>query len=624
MGPNKSKVRNRPPGEGERAARRGYVHQDRSSARLIYEALANRTLMWVGLADRAAGVADDFVLGLDNVVVAHQFKRSLRPAAIGLTALLLGEGCAIAELATAYTCLRKQFPQLRMRLRYLTNDFPSKNDRLIKGDRHSNTAELIAECEAHPRRTLAEWRATRWKPVINELAQRSRLSDSDFESFWMNFDLVVGPRAVPAFDLSEDKSKQDQIEGLARALSTLVADNSQKDRWSRAELLEAVGWPDRFSLRFAHTFPVGAYVQRNEVTEGNLSKAISAYSSGYLSLVGPPGAGKSTLLQRAIRDQPHLRVVRYLAFVPGTAQGQGRGEADSFYDDVNCQLASANLELLRLKDDSTWARQQQFEHLLARASERHVLDGTRYIIVVDGLDHISREEHPDRSLLAALPLPQAVPDGVLFLLGTQRLDLEDMPTAVQQQAVEDGRRIDIAPLSELAVASMAETLGLPVEVDRQKLYDVTSGHPLVTRYLIEKLIVVEASERQSLLNGELGFGGDLQSVYDAAWRSVEQARDCTAVKQVLALIARVQGAIEPELLAKATSDEAVESVLREVGYLLDVSDGRWAMFHNSFRLFLHQKRVERFGKADPEFAPRALYRKLADLTALSSPNSPQR
>lgn len=624
MGTNKKKAQSRPAGEGERAARRGYVHQDRSSARLIYEAIVNRTLMWVGLADRSAGIADDLVLGLSDAVVAHQFKRSRQPASVGITALLLGEGGTIAELAAAYTCLRKQFPRIPIRLRYLTNDYPSKNDQLIKGKKPSNTAEFLDEHETHPRRTLAEWRATRWKPVINALVQRSCLSDLDFESFWMNFDLVVGSRAIPAFDICEDKRKRDQIEELARALSTLVADNGQTDRWSRAELLAAVGWPDRFSLRFTHTFPVGAYVQRNEATEGKLSKAITAYTRGYLSLVGPPGAGKSTLLQRVIRDQPRLHVIRYLAFVPGTAQGQGRGEADSFYDDVNCQLASTNLKLLRLKDDSTRARQQQFEHLLARAGDRHVNDGTRYIIVIDGLDHISREEHPDRSLLTALPLPQAVPDGVLFLLGTQRLDLHDMPAAVQQDAEEVGRRIDIAPLSERAVAAMADALGLPSEVDRQALYGVTRGHPLVTRYLIERLIVVEASQRDSLLNGEMGFGGDLQSVYDAAWRSVEQADDSTAVKQVLALIAHAQGAIEPELLAKATSDEAVESALRNIGHLLDVSDGRWTMFHNSFRLYLHLKRVEKFGKADPDFVPQALYRKLADLTALAALGSPQR
>jgi hypothetical protein len=616
-------VNRRVPGEGERAARRGYVHQDRSSARLLYEAIADRSLCWIGLADRSAGVADDLVLGLADAIVAHQFKRSARPTGIGLTALLLGTGCAIAELAASYLVLRRQFPGLSVRLRYLTNDYPSVNDRLVDGDEASSTAAFLAVRAEQPERTLAEWRTSRWRPLIDRLVSASGLFDVEFERFWLDFELVMGPDAVPALDPGEDKDRQAQIEALARALSALIADHG-KDRWSRAELLEAIGWPDRYALRFTHNFPIGAYVQRNEVTEARLAGAIVAHRSGYVSLVGPPGAGKSTLLQRELREQPNLHVVRYLAFVPGTSQGQGRGEADFFYDDVNTQLAATGLKPLRVKDDTTRARQQAFSHLIERAGERYVDNGTRYLIVVDGLDHIPREEHPDRSLLAALPLPQSVPDGVIFVLGTQRLDLDDLPRAVREHAADAKRRIDIAPLSERAVSAMADALGLPPDVPRQKVYQVGGGHPLVTRYLIERLISVDSTTREKVLSGDHGFGGDLEAVYDAAWRGIEQAKQSETVKQVLALLARVQGPIEPQLLARITSDLAIETALREVGHLLERTKLGWSVFHNSFRLYLQGKPVLRFGVPDPAFASAALYRTLAALTKHASRTSPQR
>lgn len=614
----------RPPGEGERSARRGYVYQDRASARLIYQALIDRSLRWIGLADRAAGVADDLVLGLADALVAHQFKRSSRPVAVGINGLLLGAGNAIADLVAADVALHQQFPTFPIQIRYLTNNYPSDNDRLIEGDETSSTAEFIESRTAHVSRTLDEWRATRWAPLFNRLIASCGHTEAEFERFWHRFDLVMGPAATAILDPAEDGGRQLQINELAHALSSFIADNADKDRWSRQQLLDELGWRDRFALRFAHDFPVGAYVQRNEATEARLSQAIAEHTRGYLSVVGPPGAGKSTLLQSVLREHPRLHVIRYLAFVPGAAQGQGRGEADFFYDDANAQLAATFLKPLRVKDDTTQARQEAFAHLLSSAGEEYASKGIRYLIVVDGLDHIPREERPARSLLAALPLPQSVPDGVIFVLGTQRLDLDDLSFAVREQAGQSTRRVDITPLSERAVAAMARALGLPRDISPRDVHRVGRGHPLVTRYLIERLISADVATRDELLEGHHGFGADLEAVYDAAWRGIEQALDNAAVIRVLSLLARAQGPIQPGLLAQAISGEAVEAALSAVGYLLQKGKLGWSIFHNSFRLYLQSKPILRFGLPDADFQPANIYLKLAMLAKHAASPSPQR
>ncbi|QPL38383.1 hypothetical protein IT881_09515 [Erythrobacter sp. A30-3] len=601
------------PGDGERSARLGYTHQDRSSARLIYQAILDRKLQWVGLADRNAGIVDDLVLGTHEGVLAHQFKKTEKPRAVRLKGLLLGAENMIGKLASAFLILKAQFADEEVKIRFLTNNFPSPNDHLVKGQSNSSTSDFLIAWNENTSWSLADWQGSKWKEVINEIQKASGLCKQQFVEFWACFELTIGPSAAPILDPSLGAARLSQTEELARALSALIIDNPEKDRWSRVELLKEVGWPDRFALRFHHQFPIGSYVQHNEETESDLNTAIWENCSGYLGLIGPPGSGKSTLLQRELQDMPQLRVVRYLAFVPGTAQGQGRGEAISFLDDVNAQLAATGFKPLRVKDDTLAARRENFEHLLAQAGQKFEQDNSRIILVVDGLDHIPREEPTEHSLLSVLPTPQSIPDGVLFILGTQQLDLPEIAPAVQQQASQTGRRINVARLSPFAVSAMTEAFELGDEVDASKIFELGGGHPLATRYLLEQLAGAPKEDRRSLLEGAIPFGGDLEAVYESAWRGVDAQSRSGSLHQVLALLAQVEGRIAPEALAKATSDEAVELTLRHVRHLLDLSEDGWRIFHNSFRIFVRRKPVLRFGSPDQRFDRTGVFRTLAKL-----------
>lgn len=263
-------------------------------------------------------------------------------------------------------------------------------------------------------------------------------------------------------------------------------------------------------------------------------------------------------------------------------------------------------------------KREQFGSLLVQAGERFRKDGVRTLIIVDGLDHVPREENPERSLLAELPLPSAMPKGVLILLGTQRLELSELAGAVRDQAALWERRINVDPLLPAAVYRMAEMLGLEADISSH-VFELTDGHPLVARYLIEALRAASTSERQELLSGEMSFKDDLESVYASAWRGVENDDNA---RDVLGYLARAEGAIEPELLAKITSDSAVERALQSTRHLLRIEDDGWSVFHNSFRLFILSKPRLRFDKPDCSYSTN-IYRKLAGLAAGAPASSQQ-
>jgi hypothetical protein len=67
---------------------------------------------------------------------------------------------------------------------------------------------------------------------------------------------------------------------------------------------------------------------------------------------------------------------------------------------------------------------------------------------------------------------------VIFLLGTQRLDLPQLHPTIIQQANEPDRTVVIDPLTRSAVFALANAAELPDFVEREDLFDACQGHPL--------------------------------------------------------------------------------------------------------------------------------------------------
>lgn len=608
-----------PPAEGERRAVRGYMAQYSKAGAAIYSELERGEMLWVGLADRKAGIADDLVLGFDGLVVGHQFKASKFPAPFTVTTLLTGADGLLKPLINAWQLLSKDNPEARVEIRLVTTDFPSTTDK--PGDSTpTHSAAFIDQFERFPNRTLAEWRAAGWGTLVDQLLAASGLDEVEFEKFLHALRVLHGAGAdfVHIHKLSAEQSRL--AAEIASVLPNLVADGRDKDRWTRDELLLELAWPDPAKARYVHRFPLGAYVQRNRDTEVALLHTIRGVDRGYVALLGPPGSGKSTLLQMALAAEPDLRLVRYLAFVPGVAQGVGRGEAETFLEDIGAQLRNSGLRGIRLRDNSLHERREQFGALLAQAGERYAKEQIRTLIVVDGLDHIPREERPAHSLLTEFPLPDAIPAGVTFVLGAQRLDLAHLKPAVQEQAAKPDRQVAMRPLGRDAVALMADALGLDPAIPRTRLHELSHGHPLATRYLIQALLRADGARRTQLLAGGMEFDGDIGSVYEAAWREISHDRDAT---DVLGYVARAEAPIALPLLATVLNEHAIERALAVARHLLlDTAQG-WRVFHNSFRLFVISKPRMRLGSVDAEH-PQRVYRELARLAQNAPDSSPQR
>jgi hypothetical protein len=606
------------PAEGERRAMRGYTRQYAAAAAAIYHGLHRGDLRWVGLAARFAGIADDVVLGYDTEVIGHQFKTSRDPARFRIRTLLMGADGLLPGLVVAWQDLSSAWPGMRIRVRVVVSDSPSDSDRV--GDDAGTTRQFVTEWQANPNRTLAQWRATPWGLFLDELRVASGLPEVEFDVFFQHLELVHGEQPDFAARYGITGRTQPQVDRIADRLPQLVAQVPERDRWTRAEFLREMSWREN-EPRHRHQFPVGAAVQRNPDTEAQLQQVVRANTSGYLSLVGPPGSGKSTLLQIALEAEPQLVVVRYLAFVPGGALGIGRAESADFQEDLIAGLRNTGLHGLRFRRDSAQDRREELETLFTQAGERFRTDGVRTLIVVDGLDHVPREERPERSFLADLPLPAAVPEGVLIVLGTQRVDLPEMPPAVQVQAQLATRQVPMSPLSQAGITGMTDALGLPPSVSRSRVRELAQGHPLATHYLLQALLAApDEAARDRLLSQGFDYAGDIDALYATALLGLEADSE---VLDILGLVARAEAPLDLREVEELYSPAAVERAWNRVRHLLKRSGNGWSIFHNSFRLFLLRLERLRYGAPDLEYSTR-LYRQLAEVAERATTDSPQR
>ena len=455
---------------------------------------------------------------------------------------------------------------------------------------------------------------------MTAIREATGLSDNDFLRFVQACDLHFQYQ-LPSYESTqgrEEARRVKDIEQIFRLLFGIAGAEQRLIQLDRDELLQRLGWEDRFTLRFRHEFRVDEKLyQPIATTVAELNASLERYTQGYLALIGTPGSGKSTTLTQTLRYRKGFRVVRYYAFVQDDA-GLGRGEAVNFLHDLT--LALRQQGVFGQGASSPESREELLEHLssqLLELHERWQKDGIRTLILVDGLDHIEREQSPARTLLKDLPLPEQVPDGVLFILGSQTLNLTGLSPRIQAHLEEEGRTLTMRPLDRQGVFSVVESapFKLPLSYEqKEKILSLSDGHPLALSYLLQRLgVATQAEQIEEILTATNPYQGHIEQDYKVYWKSLEEYRE---IRDLLALLCRLRGAIDPNEIIKWVPGGVGEQFSKYTRHYFRVeTDSRWHFFHNSFRQFLLAKTGRNpFGVEDRQ-RHQAYHKQLAEYAA---------
>lgn len=631
---------NRPSAIGERAAIIGYSVQYRIAAELIYSALVTEELEWIALADPDAGRVDDIQVATLGRLDAYQVKWGEQIGSLSFNDLISGKGDTalasskglIGQLAGGWHKLKQTHPNRRVVVHLVVRDIASSSlsASIPKDDNTVSKANLqgfLTDCWAD-----RSW-ATQgfagcpigWNPALIELKDASSIDEAYFMSFIRDCELEFGYTMQSLASTRDGIRQADDIETLAAFLFRTVGADKREIRIERDELLRRLGWTDRFNQRFIHDFKIDKLYQPISATINDLENALTKHKRGYLALLGTPGSGKSTTLTHTLRYRIGYRVVRYYAYVPDSFV-QGRGEAASFLHDLVLALKSRGFHGGTSQAKTTEELLDKFSQQLGELHSSWLSDRVLTLILVDGLDHIEREQKTIRSLLEVLPHPDSLPEGVLFVLGSQTLELDGLLPAVKSQLKADSTRmLNMRPLARSQVFDMIDEAELTTPLtpeQKEQAYRLSDGHPLATSYLIR--ILADASESSAInaiLDNANPYQGHVDQGYEIYWQGIQHN---SSLRELLALLARLRIPFDPLELVKWMDEVTVQNLVREAGfYFHKDTPHRWRFFHNSFRQFILSRTSLNLLDEHDVTRDWAYHRRLADLASQSPVDSPQ-
>ena len=588
-------------------------------AAAILDVLNKGDMEWVRVADPEAGRVDDLQIASTARVDAYQVKWEQYGGTVTLRDLVRGtdeEPSLIAQLADGWRRLQRTHPHRRVVVHLVTNAVSS-----------SSTSAQMPEVDSPPRPYhLAAFIEQAWRPTQH----RGKFDPGgEWAAVWETIRTAGGLSAdeFPAFILDCSLDLQTTLPGenadvpaLCDLLFSTAAGAERIVELSREELLRRLGWTRRYSYRNVHRFPTPPFLYRPiHSTVQVVEAALAELPGGYVGVFGPPGSGKSTLLTQTLRILP-VRLVRYYAYVP-EAQDPSilRGEAINFLHDITLRLQEAGFSFGGRPDSSNRAAMLElFHEQLQRLGEDYTQTGTKTVILVDGLDHIPREQHPARSLLHDLPLPEAIPDGVYIVIGSQTDELPDLPPRIHHALRQPQQRTEMGRLSRSDVYAITEEATPILDTnERQRVFELSGGHPLALIYLLKQLRQTEYPEECiRLLEEAIPYQGDIEAQYWGHWQAIQED---DALVHALGLLARVRGPIPMRWVAEwleATTIRRLRLLLLQ--YFEEEGEDQWAFFHNSFRLFLAERTAEPIPGRTPEQQNQAYHRELAERYEASS------
>lgn len=568
--------------------RKGDEYQDLTALRLILELYIARTPFKVFLEYENAKAVDDIMTSSEGRIRALQVKYAIDPLAVYRPEDFTNPSSRtyFGRFANGWRQMRALHPNAELNIELVSNrGRDSTLEPVIASDGCFTEAFIDGRLRGDPRR------------FRESLQAASGFSGADgasrFQDFLRAFRFVLRERPLAELQMQICAEILDHHLGISDAavffeLKDLVERHAIElhgpitPEHINTVLLRAQGrflLPQIFPVDHAHFVAVPDLGRQ-------LDAALADAAGGYVVVTGLPGSGKSTSLSKyfdQLEQSPQLAVCRYYCFVDPNDDAQRlRLEADALRTNLLAELHNRFGDWLNRRHDYG---ERNFISTLATLGRELSAHGRRLAVLLDGLDHAERDPLVHETVIRALP--PSLPDGVIFIIGTQELKNWEPFTLREARA----RRHVQMPLFSLQETRtyLIERHGLALdEAAVARFHAKSEGLPLYLHYIAARL--AQAGSANTDIDAlPAALGGDIRTYYGRLWANLDRdemshARHLCGVLAVLRFPVREEEL--PEFQDQIPRVMVAEAV-RAIAHLLRREDGAVSIFHDSFRVFVN-------------------------------------
>ncbi|MFH0134022.1 NACHT domain-containing protein [Variovorax sp. VaC1] len=335
--------------------------------------------------------------------------------------------------------------------------------------------------------------------------------------------------------------------------------------------------------------------------------AIEARPKQPIVLTGPPGRGKSTYLSRVceLLQKKGIPFVRHHYYLSATDRTFDRHTSFVVEESLQSQVKTFHSDVV--------TGDQSLRSVLASCASHYKSKGKPFVVILDGLDHVWRNQGQDKRPLEEI-FDQILPaeDNLVVVVGTQPVDDQQLPNRLLTEAPRSTWR-ELPSMSdeavfqylrkELSQGRLQMTIdearaGEELQSAAAELRARTNGHPLHVIYATEELVHSgRALSKWSIeqLAGDLSH--DAKSYYGSLWQLLTASQ-----KDVLRLVCEFPFFWPKSAFAEiAVLAGLPVPAVTAVEHLLHNSAAGLKPFHESLVVFI--KQTDEYGRRIAELTP---------------------
>lgn len=427
----------------------------------------------------------------------------------------------------------------------------------------------------------------------------------------LKLELVAGLRRAFGVDGPQAELLLSRLDTALRDWATSAR---RRERITPEDVFEALAAPLGDHSRSHFLPPPEPFFESRQAILEAISRAPK--EKKILFLVGGPGAGKTSIISK-LANQPFSPIsLRYHAFQPLSPESvdlnpdvSERVSPERFWRDLLDQLREAfrgRLALRGVPVRSDFLGATAAKNEVLRLSRQLAVDtGRQTIVAVDGIDHAARASGVRATFLQTLPGPEAVPDGVTFILAGQPSSMYPAYPVWLRPPVPEVETLEVPNLTDGDIsaalrASASPLLGHALADATRIIAEYTSRNTLAVMFAVQEGRTCDTVDALTARLAERRLRSDLDAYYDAIWSALSKAHPELELTCVAAALTVLSTRVTPGLLRAAfqsvqVSEEIWGHMLRDLDPIVISERDGFRVLHNDVRLHLTRRIRQRQG-----------------------------